>query len=488
MEPRAMSMATIGEVDRFRTAIEGRLGLRFEDDKTEWLAEVLQERLQRRRMDGDSYLHRLAEGRDIEEWRALGSALTVSESYFFRHREQFEAFAEAALPARLAARARERRLAVLSAGCASGEEPYTLAMLLRQAATAGWQVELTAVDLNPAMIERAQRGRYTAWALRETDAAMRGRWFQPVGTEYQLDAAIRDAVRFDVANLVADDLWRPAHYDIVFCRNVLMYFAPEQARRVVGHIARALAPGGYLFMGHAETLRGLSREFQLCHTHRSFYYRLGFAEAAETRAFPREPEFERGLHWMENIERASERVRALVTRARSAVPAKRNWDAGPARELMRQERYADALEHLRALPMSAQQDGELLRLRAMLLLHAGWLSEAQSVCRELLAHDRCDAAAHFVLGLCHEGAEEIVDAMTHHRAATHCDPAFAMPHLHLGLLARRMGDIDDARRELAHALALLQYEDEGRLAVYGGGFAREALLALCRAELRACGA
>src|SRR5262249_11911393 len=159
--------------------------------------------------------------------------------------------------------------------------------------------------------------------------------------------AAREAVGFEQRNLAADDpdLWPPARLDIVFCRNVVMYFAPEAARALIARIAAALQPGGYLFLGHAETLRGVSDAFHLCHTHGTFYYRrkADRAAAAET---PRaggaatvrgEP---RGAAWFAAIGRASERVAVLAApRAqprdvgRRPVRSEPRWDVAPALDL-----------------------------------------------------------------------------------------------------------------------------------------------------------
>ncbi len=138
----------------------------------------------------------------------------------------------------------------------------------------GWDISIRAVDINPAALEKAARARYSSWALRETPAETQSRWFQASGRDLLLDPAIRCGVHFDERNLAVDDseLWRPGGFDIVFCRNVVMYFAPDQARALLARIARALQPGGYLFLGHAETLRGLSDDFHLRHTHGTFYY------------------------------------------------------------------------------------------------------------------------------------------------------------------------------------------------------------------------
>src|SRR5690606_15036722 len=139
------------------------------------------------------------------EWRALGQKLTVPETYFFRHNEQFRAFSDVVLPARLRAQATRLQLKILSAGCASGEEAYTLAILLRETPdAASWQIDISGVDINSAVIDKAKRARYSTWALRETSAAMQRRWFRPMGRDNLLDESIRNAVRFEQRNLAAD--------------------------------------------------------------------------------------------------------------------------------------------------------------------------------------------------------------------------------------------------------------------------------------------
>jgi chemotaxis protein methyltransferase CheR len=157
-------------------------------------------------------------------------------------------------------------LRLLSAGCASGEEAYSLAILLkRQGRAQALDFEIQGLDLNPEGLTKARCARYSPWSLRETPVEVRERWFQKHGRDYQLDDSIRSAVRFDQHNLILSSptLLPARSFDIIFCRNVLMYFTSEHASAIVAQLARALAPGGFLFLGHAETLRGLSSAFHL---------------------------------------------------------------------------------------------------------------------------------------------------------------------------------------------------------------------------------
>jgi chemotaxis protein methyltransferase CheR len=508
------------ELEQFRTIVARRLGLQVEDGRLDHLAEVLRRRMA---LVGsprfDTYVERvMSSPGGAGELRALAEQLTVNETFFFRNADNFRALAETVLPERIRARTRERRLRILSAGCASGEEPYSLAILVREALPdlGSWDVKIVGIDVSPAMLAKATQARYTEWSLRATSEDVRRRYFRADGRDFVLSPAIQKMVTFEERNLVDEDplFWQSLACDVVFCRNVLMYFTPDRARDVVRRIDQALLPGGYFFLGHAETLRGLSQEFHLCHTHDTFYYRRRDAsEPVVATGFwagaPRE-HAENSLaavvestSWVDVIQRASERIATLadgragspdqeVPRNTSAgqpaqAPAARAWDLGLVLEAVRQERFSDALELISSLPADAHEDPDALLLRAVLLTNHGRLDQAEEVSSRLLALDELNAGARYLMALCREHRGDSTGAIEHDQTAIYLDAGFAMPHLHLGIMARRSGDAATAQRELGQALILLAREDASRLLLFGGGFSRDMLLQLCRTELRAAG-
>ncbi len=502
------------EIDHFRSIIAGRLGLQFDDGKLEFLADVLRQRLEAGGLASAAYLGKLSSN-SREELRELASRLTVSETYFFRNSDQFRALAEVALPERMSARGKNRVLRLLSAGSASGEEAHSLAITLcdRFPEAAQWNVKIQGVDVNPAMIEKAMRARYSAWSLRETPEGIRNRYFRKENADFELDQAVRRMVSFEERNFAEDDgeFWKKEEFDVIFCRNVLMYLVPDLMQRVVERLTEALTPGGFLFLGHAETLRGLSHEFHLRHTHDTFYYQkrggAGDRPAASLPLRLVSPVYLEAPwpdeSWVDVIRTASDRIRNLarecgrqpdlngpgVRRAAgwNGVAPRPAVDLSLALELSGQEKFREALEVLGKMPLESAANNDAQLLRAVLLTNCGEISAAEAVCAQLLAMDDLNAGAHYLMALCREHVGDRRGAMEQDRLAIHLDPAFAIPHLHLGLLAQRSGDLAAARHELQEAVVLLLREDPSRILLLGGGFSREALLALSRAQLRACG-
>ncbi len=498
---------TRGHLDRFRQLVTGRLGLRFDDDRLPLLSTVMLERQAARGVDPATYLARLASPDERDELRALAERLTVGETYFFRNGNDLQAFLGAVLPERMRARAADRALRILSIGCSSGEEPYTIAMLLEDVPQlSSWDVRIRGVDVNPAAIRRALRARYTAWSLRQTPPEARARFFRPEQGGFRLDDAIQRRVEFEERNVVDPDpgFWTRDAYDVVFCRNIVMYFAPEVTAEVIGRIDAALAPGGFLFLGHAETLRGVSTAFHLRHSHGTFYYQrkeggdatLDVAPAPWPVVAPA-PQEPPDVGWFDAIHQAAARVSSLSGVAPEPLgsgdaaplasgPPEAEWvRVTRALDLLRHDRHADALAALGG--GSPQEDTDALLLRAVLLASSGDPSAAEAVCTRILERDELNAEAHYVMALCREHDGDRVAAANHDHYALYLDPSFAMPRLHLGLLAKRAGDLRAAARELSSALLLLAGEDASRILLLGGGFSRDALVELCRAELRACG-
>ena len=449
------------EAGRFRALLATGLGWTFADSDVPHLSRELHRRSQERGLGHGAYLTRLAAGGWPEELSVIAERLAITETYFFRHGEQFRALSELALPERVAAGGARRVLRMLSVGCSSGEEAYTLAIVARQALPdQSWTVSVLGLDANPAMLRKAAAGCYPAWSLRETPDAVRQTCFHPRDGLYEVDAGIRAAVAFRQHNITEDEpaLWHGGQYDVIFCRNLLMYLTPEAAAALVRRMTHALAPGGYLFLGHTDSLGSRPAGLEPLASHSTFYYR-------------RPPV------------RPSDPVPRLDPVARPALlPSAPAGEHSRILSLVREERFAEALREIEKIEKMRPAD----RLtHGVLLAQAGRLDEAEALAAGLV-DTGLYADAHHLLGVCLEAGGSVDGAIGQFRLAAYLDPAFAMPRLRLGLLARRRGDDRNAAAELDRALHLLRDEPDERIVLFGGGFGRASLTAVCRTALDAC--
>lgn len=206
------------------------------------------------------------------EMRLLLNEITIGETYMFRHPAQLDALRNVILPQILQGKGviSLKHLRFWCAGCSTGEEPLTLAMFLleeKDKLLAGWTWEILATDLNDNSLEIARAGVYGEYALRNTSEALRKKYFKEVGDQkLQAGDLLKAQVRFDRVNLSDDSkMLFQKGIDVIFCCNVLIYFDLASKRRVVQHFYSNLLPGGYLFLGHAESLFQVSNAFHLVH-------------------------------------------------------------------------------------------------------------------------------------------------------------------------------------------------------------------------------
>jgi chemotaxis methyl-accepting protein methylase len=182
--------------------------------------------------------------------------LTVGETYFLREPAQIMALRQTILPDAIERRAEERRLRMWSAGCSTGEEVYTLAMLLTERnLTQDWDVTLVGTDVNRESLRLAREARYPAWSFRATSDAVRERYFEPAGNDWRVRESLRSMARFAWLNLAADPLLPPiVGADLITCRNVTIYFDDASTQRLYRTLVGALAPGGWLMLGPSDPM------------------------------------------------------------------------------------------------------------------------------------------------------------------------------------------------------------------------------------------
>jgi chemotaxis protein methyltransferase CheR len=202
---------------------------------------------------------------------ALLNEITIGETCFFRSQPQLDAMRTIIIPKVLEAKAKFplRRLRIWSAGCSTGEEPYTLSMLLLEEASSrlkGWTIEILATDLNERSLAHAKNAIYGSYSTRNLTPYFRQKYFMAVGEQLQVQPAVRNSITFSRLNLSDDArMTFMKSLDVVFCCNVLIYFDLVSKRRVIQHFYNNLLPHGYLFLGHSESLYGVNDDFRLVH-------------------------------------------------------------------------------------------------------------------------------------------------------------------------------------------------------------------------------
>ena len=275
--------------------------------------------------DLDRYLALLRDRQDTPEWRYLLSQITVNESYLFRAPQQFVALETTLLPTLAAARP-EHHLRVWTAGCARGEEAVSLAIALAESQwLAGWSWTVEATDVDDLALGEARRGVFGRRAMSRVSASRVERWFRPAQGGWQPIDELRDRIRFTHLNL-ADPRFEPPHdvLDVVFLRNVLIYFRPEGQRRVIDRIAAYLAPDAVVFLGPSESLWQLTDRLVPQDLGSCFCYRPRTpAEAPDPSSAPRAPSDRRGS--LPPRDTAEDRLRAVSLLANGETERAAAW-------------------------------------------------------------------------------------------------------------------------------------------------------------------
>jgi chemotaxis protein methyltransferase CheR len=262
------------DYDFLRTCLKARSGLVLSADKQYLVESRL---LPVARKAGLANLAELVTtlklAQDAALMTAVVEAMTTNESFFFRDKTPFEHFRSTIMPALFAARRSSRTIRIWCAAVATGQEPYSLAMCLKEieAEIAGWRIELLATDLSGEVLEKARSGRYTQFEVqRGLPIQLLIRHFAQSGELWQIAPDIRAMVRYRQLNLLAD-FTQLGTFDLIFCRNVLIYFDQVTKTDVLNRLARVIAQDGFLVLGAAETVVGLSDRFKMVHDKRGLY-------------------------------------------------------------------------------------------------------------------------------------------------------------------------------------------------------------------------
>lgn len=453
---------------RVRDLLGRAAGLVFDDSRRDSLAYSLGERLVACGLASvDAYLSRL-DG-DGDELQALLNAVTIQETHFFRNPPQFRALRQHVLPQLIRrAAAGSRQLRVWSAGCSTGEEPYSVAMLLRELlpSTEGWDVKVLATDVSTRALDVARAGRYTRRALLAAPKDDVARWFVQVGDEYVVRPEVRELVEFRHHNLVTEPVPFPAdeRIDLLLCRNVTIYFSRDTTRRLMTSFHDALADGGYLFLGHSETLWQVNDAFRLVTLGDAFVYRREMPGEDRRAILPDRRTGDDGLpeSGERRLAKADRRGSTWETLTKPrALPFPRPARSPVVAAPPPPEPVVDPVEEVRV----ALRDGRYADAAA--------LARAVSVAEPL----RSDAYYLHGLALANQGRDG--DALVELRKAVYVDPLAGFAHFLLAGVLARLGDATGAARAYRAAAETLGRTADDHLATELGGRSIGELVDLC---------
>ena len=363
--------------------------------------------------DVQSYWERLRNSET--ELQELIEAVVVPETWFFRDREAFAVLGSIIMKEWLPAHP-SRLLRALSLPCSSGEEPYSIVMALLDAGLAPQRFHVDAVDISVRALALARRAVFGKNSFRGEDLTFRDQYFSAGREGYQLAEEVRGRVHFHSGNILAADFLSDAEpYDVVFCRNVLIYFDAATQKRLIGTLGRLLAPDGVMFVGPSEAFVVRSNGFVSSNHARAFAYRKPTISAGASHPGP-EP--------------------GRKAKSRSALAAKRGNGSSAQGQVRIPREAAGASDN------KVGADLELARH----LADTGRLEEAARVCEAVLEEHGASANAYHLLGVIHDASGDHGRAAACYRKVIYLDPNHSEALMHLSLLAEKQGDAATARR------------------------------------------
>ncbi|MBI2986298.1 MAG: tetratricopeptide repeat protein [Deltaproteobacteria bacterium] len=404
----------------------------------------------------------------------LASHLTVGETYFFRERQSFQILKERVLPELIRQRrGMDQRLRIWSAGCCTGEEPYSIAILLREILPdlKDWRNTILATDINPHFLKKAAEGIYGEWSFRGVPPGTKDRHFaKKHGDRFEILPEIRRMVTFSYLNLAEDAypslLNNTNAMDVIFCRNVLMYFAPERAKQVIRKFHLSLVEGGWLVVSPSEASQILYSQFVtvnfpdvILYKKDSYKASAGVPYGLEEKPGPSlQPAFAFSFASPPDPEPVIAEPQAEFVVTDAQEPDVVETESVPYAEtlgLYEQGRYQEAAQMLSALLTEDPGNAKAMALLARVHANQGNLTEATRWCEKALAADKLNPAYHVLHATILQELGSTQEAVRALQRALYLDQNLVLAHFALGNIARQQGKFKEATRHFENARILL---------------------------------
>ena len=496
----------------FKNLIRERCGLFFEDVRTASLSEGLRNRMEQRGMGSyPKYLDCLMY--DQDEFQCLVNLLTVNETYFFREPVHLQLFTDRVIPELLATKKPGNRIRIISAGCSTGEEPYSLVIAVMEKYGAAENAFCTVLgaDIDGDAVCKAEKGVYNTLSFRGLGDDLRERYFEPLpGNLHRIKDCIRERVEFRKLNLLSDDY--PSKFsgaDVIFYRNVSIYFEPDAQKHIFTKLAGLLNDNGYLFVSSTETLSHNIGVLSLVEIDGIFLYQkhieiclderrrqrapkenteAGFSLPGRSSPVVRErPERQAPLRVSGTTER-KEVLTSVLTRSND-----RRTDShslfNDVLSLAKEKRYGEALEKTESLIGQEPTFVKAYSLKAGILINMQRLEEAEAVCLKGIDRDLWYLEGYLLLGLISRIRNDEEGALKRFKETLYIQSSCWLAHFYLADIHASRGEVEKACREYEIVIKLLTKGDvaDHGLTFFPLSFPAENMAHLCRhnlAELR----
>ena len=450
----------------FARLIAEHTGLALRDLDRTGLGEKLSIRTKALKLLPENYYRLLAAStpESTQEWQKLVALFTNNETYFFRDKEQFHLLRNFIIPELIRQKQATRNIRICSAGCSSGEEPYSLAMLLKEIIpdVKHWNLMILGIDIDEEALEKAKRGIYSPWSFRGVDSSVKDRYFRPINNQYHLVPEIKQLVNFQTVNLVKDSFPQRnselKNIDLFICRNVFIYFGSATIALILEKIYRTLNPLGYFLTGHTELHGQLLRQFEKKIFTESLIYQRPENDVVDSAPtiLPKIPSSTKKLATPTNAGRFnsapaarktpnllnSRSVKTTVSRSSPPTEAKENSDnlLEKAKILCQQKQYELAIKQVKKVLDSKPKHIQANYLIAEIYANLGKYEEAVYYCYQALEQNSCFVFPYYLLAQIAEEQGNSEEAKRILKKIIYLDPNSPLPYFDLSQIYQREGD------------------------------------------------
>ena len=460
---------TKNEYKIFSEMVLQKLGIRLRQQEYARTARIVSERVVKlgNQLIG-TYIRFLDTPGSADEWDILIDFLTIPETYFFRDQNQCMAFEKFIIPHILN---QKNRIRIWSAGCSTGEEPYTLAIILSETVKnlKYRDVQIIGTDINPRCLKKAKKGIYERHSFRGVRSDIIEKYFIKKSGRMKIDNSIRKMVEFKKFNIKLDKgEFFPLVYnnfDVIFCRNVLIYFEKPAINNITAGFSTSLNDSGYLVLGHSETGHISNRDLRRIRANNAFIF--GKNEKIET---------EKNIYKVAG----DSPEKAPFLKNKKTEETKNNDHYNKALLHYFKEEYESAGVEIESIEKKNSAGVKELLLKSLVQVNSGELEKAAVTAEKIKDINEFLPAPYYVLGFIHENRKKYHLAIADYERALFLEPNFFLSYFRLGSLYMKERKKKESVRAFKNALKTIKAEDEEKVKLLSGGFLKKSLEQICR--------